>query len=285
MNNYLDMKAVWPKPVRLLWVLLVFVSVLALGRLTAHAEGPAGQSYVCSGNEPFWRIEITPTEAVLSKPGPDGVEQQVFQGHLDAFAYLDPAWGLWRGKEIGQKGDLVVVIRQETCRDTMADEAVFDHRVLVSFPEGNAASGCCNALAALTPAGVASTDPEADAAGEWARPWPALDPAVSACLAAVHVDASAVVKAWPMNHGRIGVRLVGGGGERFDCIVIEGPNSVERIDTVAADTPALRKEHAPVFLPSGGDPPSVPCGYLGRVVDYRGATAGYLHYRDGCPRP
>jgi hypothetical protein len=86
-----------------------------------------------------------------------------------------------------------------------------------------------------------------------------------------------------MNGGRIGVRLADDSGRHFDCIVSAGPNTVERIDAVAADAPALPGERAPVFLPSSGPPPRVTCGRLGRVVDYRGATAGYLHDRGGCP--
>ena len=88
-----------------------------------------------------------------------------------------------------------------------------------------------------------------------------------------------------MNHGRIGVRLGGADGERFDCIVIAGANTVERIEPLAAGAPALPAERAPIFLPSQSEPPRVTCGRLGRVVDYRGATAGYLHYPDGCPHP
>ena len=266
-----------------LWsMLLAFVSTFAMEAPSTGAE--PGLSYVCSGNEPFWRIEITGTEAVLSKPGGDGVEQEVFAGRLDAFAYLDPPWVLWRGKRPNPDGDLVVVARAERCLDTMADEGAFDYRALVSFPEGNAATGCCNAIAALTPAGAPAGSAKAGAAHDVAPLWPDLDPAIKACLAAVPVDVRSVVKAWPMNHGRIGVRLVGSEGDRFDCIVVNGPNTVERIDPVAAAAPPSPGERGPIFLPSAGDPPKVSCGYLGRVVDYRGATAGYLHYRDGCSR-
>ncbi len=268
---------------RVCWMLLVMAVAPTVSAPAAGAGEPAERSYICSGNEPFWRIEITPTEAIVSRPGHDGTEQQVFDGSLSSFDYLDPPWSVWRGKEADEQGILVVVSRHERCSDTMADESVFDYRALVSFPEGGAASGCCNAIAALVPAGVPTTEPKPRPTKNATHLWPDLSPAIESCLAQVPVDAGTVVKAWPMNHGRIGVRLAGSGGERFDCIVIDGPNRVERIDALAANAPALPGERGPIFLPSGGDPPKVSCGYLGRVVDYRGATAGYLHYRDGCP--
>jgi uncharacterized membrane protein len=276
-------------------LLLLCVSAFAAWAVTARAADlpsaptadPTGLSYVCSGNEPFWRIEMNQAAAVLTQPGLDDIEEHVFQGRLDAFTYLDPPWSVWRGNKSGDGGgDLVVVTREETCLDTMADEAVFDHRAIVSFPEGHAATGCCNAVTLLDPAAAPPADPGAGSADDWTRLWPDVEQAIDACLATTRGDASTVVKAWPMNHGRIGVRLGGSRRERFDCIVIDGPNTVERIDPVAADAPALPGEGAPVFLPSQGpsqgDPPRVSCGRLGRVVDSRGVTAGYLHYRDGC---
>jgi uncharacterized membrane protein len=272
---------------RLCRLLLFSVSALAALAVTARAYDLTGPGYVCSGNEPFWRIEMNPTAAVLTRPGIDGIEEHVFNGRLDSFDYLDPPWSVWRGHQAGDNGgELVVVARQETCLDTMADEDVFDHRAIVSLPEGNSATGCCNVVTSLDLAGVPPVDPGAGPADDWSRLWPDLKPAINACLADARADASSmVVKAWPMNRGRIGVRLGDAGGKRFDCIVIDGPNSVERIEPVAADAPALPGERAPVFLPSQGEPPRVNCGRLGRVVDYRGETAGYMHYRDGCPRP
>lgn len=262
-------------------LLPVPVIVITAMAASAWAGDPEGFSYTCSGNEPFWRIEMNRASAVLTRPGADEIEDHAFAGHLETFGFLDPPWRVWRGRNAG--GELVVVAREETCQDTMADEAVFDHRAVVSFPEGRAATGCCRAVAGLSPAGAPPADFAGEAANDASRLWPDFKAATNVCLADARSTAHAVVKAWPMNRGRTGVRLADGSGRHFDCVVINESNTVERIDAVAADAPALPGERAPVFLPSSGPPPRVTCGRLGRVVDYRGATAGYLHDRNGCP--
>jgi uncharacterized membrane protein len=256
------------------------IAIMAMAA-NAWAADPNGPSYACSGNEPFWRIEMSQASAVLTRPGADDIEADVFAGRLDTLDFLDPPWRVWRGRKAGG-GDLVLVIREEPCRDTMADEAVFDHRAVVSFPEGPAASGCCHAIADLRPAGAPPADFVGEIVKDAALLWPDFKPAIDVCLGDAPGNASVVVKAWPMNRGRTVVRLADDSGRRFDCIVINGPNVVDRIDAVAADAPALLGERAPVFLPSSGPPPRVTCGRLSRVVDYRGATAGYLHDRGGC---
>ena len=147
------------------------VVVIMAMSANARAGDPEGISYTCSGNEPFWRIEMNRTLAVLTRPHADEIEDHVFAGSLNTFDFLDPPWRVWRGRKTGTRGgELVVVAREETCRDTMADEAVFDHRAVVSFPEGHAATGCCHAVPALSPAGV----PPADFAGKPANVGPNL---------------------------------------------------------------------------------------------------------------
>jgi uncharacterized membrane protein len=265
-------------------VLRIAIILIMAMAANARADDPDGLSYICSGNEPFWRIEMNQASAVLTRPGADEIEEHVFAGSLDTLDFLDPPWSVWRGRKTDNNGGaLVVVARKETCRDTMSDEAVFDHRAVVSFPEGHAATGCCHAVAPLSPAGAPPADLADKAADDDPRLSADFKPAIDACLAAAPGNARAVLKAWPMNRGRIGVRLADDSGQRLDCIVIDGSNMVERIDAVAADAPALPGERAPVFLPSNGPPPRVTCGRLSRVVDYRGATAGYLHDRGGCP--
>ncbi|MGZ8394892.1 MAG: hypothetical protein ACXWWJ_09005, partial [Nitrospira sp.] len=57
--------------------LLPFISALAASVMNAAAADVNEPSYVCSGNEPFWRIEMNRTAAVLTRPGPDGIEQHM----------------------------------------------------------------------------------------------------------------------------------------------------------------------------------------------------------------
>jgi uncharacterized membrane protein len=264
----------------LLPILVIVITPMAAD---ARAADPDGPSYICSGNEPFWRIEMNQASAVLTRPGADEIEEHVFAGRLDTFDFLDPSWLVWRGRKGSDGDDLVVVAREEPCQDTMADDAMFDHRALVSFPENNAATGCCHAVAPLSPAGAPPADFTGEVVKDAARLWPDFKPAIDVCLADAPGNAPMVVKAWPISRGRTGVRLADDSGRRFDCIVINGPNTVERIDAVAADAAAQAGKPALVFLPSSGPPPRVACGRLSRVVDYREATAGYLHDRSGCP--
>lgn len=265
---------------------LVLLAALAI--ITPTASGHGGDrsmpGYICSGNEPFWRIALDPTSAVLSRPGGSGVEDDVFAGRLDVFAYLDPPWSVWRGRNLGQDGgELMIVVREEKCLDTMADDAVFNHRAIVSFEEGPAAAGCCNKIAALNPGEAPPADFDAKTTDDWSRPWPDLAPAIHACLAVAQAEARSVVKAWPMNRGRIGVRLADDQARRFDCIVIDASGSVERMEPVDAAAPPLPGEGMPEFLPLRPRPLILTCGRLRRVVDADGATTGYLHYPEGCP--
>jgi uncharacterized membrane protein len=120
--------------------------VLLPGSALAGAEGRAVEHFVCSGNEPFWRLEMERSAARWSRPGREEVEEDELHGGLSDLGFLDPEAWVWRGEVGGDPAQtLVAVLRVETCHDTMADLPPFDVRAVVSFPDGLAATGCCRA--------------------------------------------------------------------------------------------------------------------------------------------
>jgi len=99
----------------------------------------------CTGNEPFWSIDVGPSNALLDRLA-QSRERAVYRGKLQRFTYLEPEWLVWRGQSIRQSTHmLTIVARRETCQDTMADGPPADYRAIISFADGTAATGCCRA--------------------------------------------------------------------------------------------------------------------------------------------
>lgn len=107
----------------------------------------------CTGNEPFWSLDLGPGTALLRRPGGQQVEETTFTGTLDSLGYLDPPWMVWRGAAASGDGtdaaegaddDLVAVIRREQCRDSMKGD-LRDARAVLSLPGGGTVTGCCTA--------------------------------------------------------------------------------------------------------------------------------------------
>jgi len=104
----------------------------------------------CSGNEPFWRLDISAEEGVLTRPTADGVTEQRFAGASTWLDWLQPGWQVWRGTATDESGDvLVATMRTEQCVDSMAGEEAgeFDYVVLLSLEDMPAVNGCCRASA------------------------------------------------------------------------------------------------------------------------------------------
>jgi uncharacterized membrane protein len=248
----------------------------------------------CTGNEPFWRLDIGPGTALLRRPGTESVEATTFTGSLDSMDYLSPPWHVWHGvaasgSDAGpaEKAEVVAVVREETCRDTMAD-VVHDARAVVVLPGGRTATGCCTKRGPLADEARAGEDgtPFADFGGkrvtDWSRVLPDLLPAVQACVSQATPSVESVLKAWPMNRGMVGARLKTSDGGVHDCTATTG-GKVDSLAPIAADAEPLPGEGEPVFLPTYASPPEVDCGRLERVSGPQGeAVAGYLHYTAGC---
>lgn len=123
------------------WLPGVFIALAGVAAGSANAA----DGFRCQGNEPFWHLALDATSGVLTRPGADRPEKIILQGRLQALDYLRPPWTVWRGDRAGEPAVAVVaVIREESCRDTMADETPpFTHRAVITLPDGRAATGCC----------------------------------------------------------------------------------------------------------------------------------------------
>ncbi len=130
-----------------------FLSRLCLSCIAAiAATGPVAAqemsiaSIECSGNEPFWHLDIAAEEGVLTRPTADGVEERRYAGQTTWLDWLQPGWQVWRGKAMGDDADvLVATMRNEQCVDSMAGEeaGAFEFLVLLSLENVPAMSGCC----------------------------------------------------------------------------------------------------------------------------------------------
>ena len=125
----------------------------AFGPPLAAAQGPlAVQEFQCRGEEPFWGLAGTRVSAVYSVPGPKGKREVVFRGTLQGVAPQQPTVVVWRGESTHlPKDTLVIVLREEACKSTMADGPALTHRALVSLRGTDALTGCCSVKVGVTP--------------------------------------------------------------------------------------------------------------------------------------
>lgn len=255
----------------------------AAGACLTHAQQPVVvQALDCRGDEPSWRLDATRTAATHTTLAAKGKREVVFRGSLQALSFLTPPVVVWRGDSTHlPRETLVATVREESCRSTMADGPPSTHRAILSVRPGEAVTGCCTVRAGFD----ARVAPVASFAGkkpdDWARLLPDLTPAISACVARAGVRAKAVAKAWPMNHGMGGVRIVETGGNAVDCVAeLTGRGTPTLTAVNAADRP-LPNAGNPLFFPAREPAPIVACGRLERALNSRGALFGYLHY-DPC---
>lgn len=140
------------------------VALVGPSALAAAKAVPVGLS--CRGEEPFWRLEANRSNALLTRLG---ASEQVLKGELDDLGWLPPGWLVWRSTQAGQT-PLVITLRAETCRSTMADEAPpGTHRAILVAGGDAAVTGCCTVTSALDPLIAPVTDPAAKPAEDWSR--------------------------------------------------------------------------------------------------------------------
>ena len=92
------------------------------------------QGALCRGEEPFWQLEASRTTAVLNRLATKPNREVMFRGAPQAFMYLAPAAVVWRGDSTHlPKETLVITLREEACRSTMADAPPLPWRALVKM--------------------------------------------------------------------------------------------------------------------------------------------------------
>jgi uncharacterized membrane protein len=255
---------------RLSAVALFVAALLSAGAAMAQELPPIDLS--CRGEEPFWSLEANQSAGVLRTPD----SEMKFSGSLDDLDWLPPGWLAWRSRGAGER--VAAVLRREPCRSTMADTPPVDYRVILIVGDRPAAAGCCTVLTALDAAAAPRADAALKPADDWSRLLPDLLPLVNQCIIDGGIAVASVAKAWPMNHGLGGARLVELDGRRYDCTGPLTGHGALTVTPVAAGQPALPGEGQPMFLPAREDPPVVNRGRLEQVHDSQGRLSGYLHY-------
>jgi putative lipoprotein len=99
---------------------------------------PAGaaQNYQCLGPEPSWRLDIV--DAVAQYRAGEAVPLAL-TGSLST--QLARKLAVWRGGS-GDGRDLVLVMREEACSDTVSDTP-YPYSAALSLPGGKLLRGCC----------------------------------------------------------------------------------------------------------------------------------------------
>lgn len=114
---------------------------------------------------------------------------------------------------------------------------------------------------------------------EWVHWLPELLPAIQACAARLPDDDGVVTMAWPMNKGRLGVRLASPDGQRHECLVQDFADSVvvERFQPLAGDD-LQAGERNPIFLLPGWPLLEGACWAWEQAEDADGSVLGVLGY-------
>ncbi|MEO1090275.1 MAG: hypothetical protein AAFX81_06570 [Pseudomonadota bacterium] len=263
--------------------LAAVAGLLALAAASdVHAsEDPVLRQLQCTGNEPFWSAAVNRTTALVSWLGAAGREEAVFQGRLDDLTWLPPGWAVFAGDESEGAGRFVLTTRNEHCLDSMADGPPFDRLAVAVLVDGTIGTGCCRTTVSLDVEAAPLADAQAKPVGDWSRYWPELASGIDRCVRTSPLGVEAVTLAWPMNHGRMGARLLAADGQRADCMVDLVSGAPERFDTIGGDD-VMPGENEPRFLPARDALPVLGCGRVERVVDGDGHAAGWLHYGGPC---
>jgi putative lipoprotein len=149
---------------------------------------------------------------------------------------------------------------------------------------GNLAPVPCTLAASSVPLRLAPGSyplfgPAARSADDWSRFLFDLMPAISTCLRAPVGDLPRVVKAWPMNHGMVGVRLQNSDGGRHQCIAAADGSALDRIELLGAEAERAPGEGNPIFTPADGAYPGGACFRHERVETTDGRFLGWLSAR------
>jgi uncharacterized membrane protein len=261
----------------------------AAGTRLRHArrnpEAPASPTLLCRGNEPFWSLSMRDRTATYRRLGRIAEERSVLAGALRAFPAFRPPFFVWRGRSAEESGDLVAVITGERCQDTMGDEGAgggtMPYTARLSLPGGEVLLGCCREetaapLPALAPDDVPVADLAAKPPDDWACRLLELLPAITACVARTSGTGTRVSKAWPMNHGLVGVRTESDSG-RWECVARADGNAVHSVAGLGA-APPVPGEGRTIFTPAGTSPLQGRCWRHERVIAPDGRLVGWLSY-------
>ena len=119
------------------------MTTLWAGAALADAHEGVPASLRCAGNEPGWVLSIAGADATLTRMGDPAPGGTALTGAATALDFLDPPARLWRGASAADTGDLVAVVTERQCFDTMADGPAMPFSAIVSAADGAVLTGCC----------------------------------------------------------------------------------------------------------------------------------------------
>jgi uncharacterized membrane protein/invasion protein IalB len=261
----------------------------------ASAAGPpppgrrrvkAVRQFTCRGDEPAWNLTIDNNRARLELLLDADPASIALTGRLGVTGEGRTPDVDWRGKSADGRA-YRALIQQQSCTDSMSEaqgEAAFDYRVQLTVPRGGKLAGCCDA--GLEPRVAARTQPEpaqvpvaalgAKSPVDWSRMLMELLPAIDACLAKTPGTSPYVTKAWPMNHGMVGVRTRNATVGWFECVAQTDGKAVDRFGPVESNAPAVPGEETVLYTAIAHAPPSGNCFTHERVMDAGGNQIGWL---------
>jgi hypothetical protein len=132
----------------------------------------------------------------------------------------------------------------------------------------------------LGPGNYPLFDPEARSADDWSRFLFDLLPAIKTCLREPVGGLPWVIKAWPMNHGMVGVRLQNNDGGRHQCLAVADGSVIEQVELLEAEAERAPGEGNPIFTPADGSYPGGACFRHERVETADGRFLGWLSTRN-----
>jgi hypothetical protein len=146
---------------------------------------------------------------------------------------------------------------------------------LAACQTSEADHAAANPVPGLLPVVAVAAKPDS----EWVHWLPDLLPAIRVCGEQVPGTDGFVTTAWPMNKGRLGVRLASRDGQRFECLAQGFADSVvvEAFGPLAPDDVNTGERH-PVFLLPGAPLLEGECWVWEQAEDPDGQVLGILGY-------
>ena len=268
----------------------------AVGPPAGRKRVKAVRQFACRGNEPSWNLTIDNNRAQFELLLDGQPTPVALTGRLGVTGEGRTPDVDWRGKSADGR-TYRALIQQQSCTDSMSDaegQSAFDYAVELTVPGGRKLGGCCDAgleprVAAARAAPDTAQAPIASLGGkspmDWSRMLMELLPAIDACLAKTPGTAPYVTKAWPMNHGLVGVRTRNATVGWFECVAQSDGKVVDQFGPVESSAPPVPGEETVLYTPAAQAPPSGNCFTHERVVDAAGAQIGWLSTNECAAQP
>ncbi len=258
---------------------LVFAAAVPSPQEVTPTPAPAPAVLSCSGLSEDWSLLLSGNRGQLSVAS---AREARFEGR---FSTDESATFGWRGRAIGEGGDLVVFVREAACSTASGEEQPLS--VNVSLPDGRFVAGCCRRPGDV-PADESAARPRrrpspaptpAPSLGDWISSLSTFYPAIKECVTERN-PAEAVVFAAirPDKTTHLVLRLP---EDRYaDCLLPPGRGPA-KIVVRPRDAPRSAEEQAAMLSLLPTPPAMEPCYRPQAVFDGNGDRVGWISLK-GC---